>query len=856
MPSSAKITYCLNPSLRPVPAPGGKLLIYGCKSDDPVLISQTSYQAIINFISGTQSKENNATISKELCIDNDEKDIIRHLLSIDFIRPAEPNDYSSKAKTNELDAKALGLYPILDLSRLDLITKRVTAIDLLESQKKIYPFLLIALAFFLYNFYFGFLRPEREALSSNFLGQASIVEIFLCFTISSFFTMIFKSFLSQYSGYSYSVLYLKFLAGFHPIFDLGPDPSFSIIPRISKSNYLTLISANYIMRIYILIACLILLALWGPLNTSILRTSASIISILINISLVSIAWQLIPSPGSLAYKCLEINGYVPDKFLGKSLRNTLMVLKRSQLLSFEEKTRKLFAGSNKKYTLMLLYTLAISACKLLFIAYFVIPGFANDLPALFGRWSSSIVYIILLVLSFRYILSNFNIGILRKTALVSPAPVSHLTRITDYQISPSNSEQRDYLNSNLNSDSSHKPTKNVKPSGKIIKAKRSLMALTLRQFFTIVIAISLIPFPISFTGSAEVLQSSSLSIKNSETLPVFVANIYADGPSKHVIKKGTLIARLDSPALTAQIQEAQQTIAKLKADNSALQVQKRSLITGSKLNAALEYTNKLESAQADYEKNLEYVKSYSIQLPIYQSQANAYKELSKAGGVSYVQYEDKLIALHGIQLNLEAAKKSAKTALENLKIAKIEKNLNQKLQLGEDIDTINANIKSNERDIAKNKFTLADLQRRSNDLSIKMPFDGVIDSDTTGLVGKKLSFGDELLSVKKSPLTLIQVTISEYDRTFIEVGNSCVLKLQSRWRQSFDGIVASISPTTTLVNGAQSVLINIDLKHPLDSKYIGATGYAKIKNGYTNLLWNMLRPVLRFLSVDIWSILP
>jgi putative peptide zinc metalloprotease protein len=141
-------------------------------------------------------------------------------------------------------------------------------------------------------------------------------------------------------------------------------------------------------------------------------------------------------------------------------------------------------------------------------------------------------------------------------------------------------------------------------------------------------------------------------------------------------------------------------------------------------------------------------------------------------------------------------------------------------------------------------------------LDVYAPFDCVIDSDTSVLNGKSVAYQDVLLSIRSVPSALVIVSVPENERAYLSVGDSTEIRLYSKIEKVLYGRVQKISPVTTESNDQDIVQVYIKLADDLPANFIGAVGVAKIRTGWTCLLWTSLKPIARFIHVDIWSYLP
>ena len=124
----------------------------------------------------------------------------------------------------------------------------------------------------------------------------------------------------------------------------------------------------------------------------------------------ALIWQVIPSPGTLAVKVMEIYGIIPFKYLGPSVKRLILYA--------TQKDSEIDKGELTKSALYVGMTLLLILLKIAFLGFWVLPQISIGIPHFLGQWTSQIVILILGYLSFRYLtytvkpkgISDKNIG--------------------------------------------------------------------------------------------------------------------------------------------------------------------------------------------------------------------------------------------------------------------------------------------------------------------------------------------------------------------------------------------------------------------------------------------------------------
>jgi len=370
------------------------------------------------------------------------------------------------------------------------------------------------------------------------------------------------------------------------------------------------------------------------------------------------------------------------------------------------------------------------------------------------------------------------------------------------------------------------------------------------------------PFQASISGIATVVGTQSLDIKSVEREPAFISKTYFKGPSSTLIRKGLPILSMRSPTLEALIEKSQQTQQSLKAEISSLYVEKKSLNKGGSVYEASKATSQnLDIALVAITTARKDVASLYNQLIILRDQTARYKELAKTGALSNIQYQDKLLQYETLKASYDQAVDQLTTSILNYKKTQLSKTVEQDLSISENQKKNTDEITSLQAKLKSELANYKDLLNRNSLLTIIAPYDCNLESDTSNLMNKRISYGDNIISLKEYPSTSLIVSIPEYDRTFINEQDRVDARLYTRTGlipgTALVGKVSAISPISKILKEQEIVDISVQLNtNSLNENLIGSTGIGKIRYGYTCFLFNILRPFIRFVFVDLWQYFP
>jgi hypothetical protein len=697
---------------------------------------------------------------------------------------------------------------------------------LIRLQAWLFP--LVALLFIgtIHSFYFG-VKPLGILIAERSDPLTGLPRLFIMLIVINLISVM-VSILSTYSmNIDDQKLYLRLKWGFLP--RLAKEQSVKAIKQsASKLEELILLAQPLLIRSYLVILSILFLYVYTPLPDSSPFSRLNILVAIIQGSLASMIILLIPVRNTPGRRLLEFFGVMPKNYLKISAKRTLTIF--SHL--FHGRFQNISISRSDVNSILFLCTLLLAFIVKLCILYFIlIPNIAAEIPTFAGHWTSLIVRVALTLLLIRFLYLTVITKLINKR--VEGRPDRSINRATNGPaLLPSSSGQQStesiaVSSSTLSSVSVHNRITNTFKS---------------RYFLPfILVVIFLFPFSASVTGSANVTEGAALDIRATEAATV--RSIFQVGPSSAILDKGSKILELFSPNLSTQRSQQLHLISKLESDIRTKKSLIRSIKTGS---IKLEGDNRNEellSARAMVQKSQSRVRALENQIRIQDDQIEKLKSLTKSGAISEFQLQN--------LLSTQAALSGADVIVARRK-QKIDQDINAEEQLSNAMDELSAA----ESSLKVGNIALEAIDSRLAKLVVTMPFDGVISTNTRALLGRTVTTGETIVTVKAQPLTQTIVLIPEYDRARVRTTLPCILRLYSVSNEEFKGSVSSISPTTVEIDGLQYVELQIQLEESLPTNFIGSKGYAKIDVGFTCILFILLAPVTRFVNVDLWSLLP
>jgi len=756
--------------------------------------------------------------------------LLSHLIKLGILIYDDHNIKSKTSINSQADSPYNNMqvhgYYLFDLSQLYIYRYFAASKQWLELISLLAPFIASLCVAQLLYFYYPSNSVGRYLSSSTFYTP-SVFQISLLFLATNIVTVCFQSLVGFSNGFSNSKVYFKLLLGIHPYFTLNLPTINSSVSTQQKKLLSVFLCSPILFRLIIISVSLLLLLFNYPFVTQFSQIISSILLTIVGISLMSTIWQILPTPGAISYSLLELYSIIPSNYFVESLKHIKLLLSAKS----NKKSLQVSSGLKKTLFVVVVFTLIIS--KLLFFVLNIAPEISSKIPELFGSWTYQFVN-----LSLIYILANY---------VLTRSPISIIIGRL-FGDSASNSAVFDRY---------------VKTTPPLFSYSLASLLQSSKTKILIPITVILIwPFQASISGIATVVGTQSLDIKSVEREPAFISKTYFKGPSSTLIRKGLPILSMRSPTLEALIEKSQQTQQSLKAEISLLYVEKKSLNKGGSVYEASKATSQnLDIALVAITTARKDVASLYNQLIILRDQTARYKELAKTGALSNIQYQDKLLQYETLKASYDQAVDQLTTSILNYKKTQLSKTVEQDLSISENQKKNTDEITSLQAKLKSELANYKDLLNRNSLLTIIAPYDCNLESDTSNLMNKRISYGDNIISLKEYPSTSLIISIPEYDRTFINEQDRVDARLYTRTGlipgTALVGKVSAISPISKILKEQEIVDISVQLNtNSLNENLIGSTGIGKIRYGYTCFLFNILRPFIRFVFVDLWQYFP
>ena len=592
---------------------------------------------------------------------------------------------------------------------------------------------------------------------------------------------------------------LRFLFGFIPRLGVNPYSGPALRQRqwTAESSHAFLCIAQPLLVRLTLSAILIVLLASGRLHGGLAGSQLySLANVVLQISLISFLILALPFRMSPGYRLMILLTDLPPSTLGRSVSHLYLVL---TLLSNWIKNRDQESEVALKATLSSKRDVGLVLFALVFFGL-VVAKLIIIVYFVIPRLASGLPAIlggaseyIFAIILFALLWRFLRITIVPKlTPLKSKTLIRSRRQIEDAQ---------DYLDSSQ----SLSP-----PNRYFTRLKKNRVLLLLAG------AILVVPIDRTITGSVVVSSERDLTVRAPDD--VSLVAVFQKGPSSEIIGVGTPLAELQSAQLERDLFQISSDLVDLKKSLDGLE---ENLKANQKV--LLEVKKSLDS----YKKAGKIIKDQLIEI----------QQLSVIGAVSKQAAQELLLQSYELQEE------------ERLKIQK-------QMELEADLQETGIKIKAAEQSLAQSLEWQRSLLSKKKDLMIVMPFDGLITSTTSGLMGSFFAKGDTLLELREGSLQVVNVLVPDHDRALIQVNQEAAVRLYANPNQSLTARVQSIRPSSELIDEKVYFQVSLRLEEPLSPNLLQSSGAARLKSGSSNLFLLMLSSIGRFVRVDMWSWMP
>jgi multidrug resistance efflux pump len=390
------------------------------------------------------------------------------------------------------------------------------------------------------------------------------------------------------------------------------------------------------------------------------------------------------------------------------------------------------------------------------------------------------------------------------------------------------------------------------------------------------------PYPYRPGGSVQLLPPTQQQIQ--AQVDGKITQVFFKGGDGQWIKTGTVIANMEAVDLENSVLITQEQVRQQQAEVEKQQANLNKLLATPKKEDVEVAKQQVEVAKQQVEvanQQVEVAKG-ELQTAIGKAefsarQAARFNELYKTGAFSLQQYENAQKeaqtdrnTVEEKKLNVEEVKQNVKTKQQNLQTAQANLALVMSGPYPQDIEAARKEVEAAQATLKRLQQQLKYNQEQIKRTPLEMPIDGyLVTSDLDQKMGRYLKQGEVFAVAEDNRNIRGEVRIPEYNVGEFAVNGKVEIKLLAYPDKPLTGKVISIEPTaSTTATGSPTssersenssekfIRVIIDIPNTEKILKAGMSGYAKIEGRTMPLILAFMRPVIRFLQIEVWSWIP
>lgn len=815
------IHYCLNPNLIVSELSGSGFAVYAPPEPSPYRFNNELWTALSAWKGKRSSKEEWVSYLLESTISDDKSYDFKGLVDINILVPVEipvdtqeqtNNQYlnqdilASKFSPNEQSNSDVGESTSIKLIKINPLwpnSLRRFLLSLFWLQIKLLP-----LTFFIVSFYLLFYLVGPVASGSLFYDSVFVTNtnfdalsrVLVGLISVNLFSTITTWLAQSLTGNGDGWFVLRFIFGIIPRFGVHSYSGSALRSDnwSAESNKAFLCIAQPLLSRLFLSSTLILLISSGRLQGNVEDSYIySLANIVLQISLVSFLILALPFRMSPGYRLMILFTDLPPSTLGQSVSKFYLfcslILNRIRVNTKESRDEISDFLSSKRNILLISFA-SIFLCLMLAKLFLISFVAIPRLATGSPELFGRASQFIFTILLFALLFRFVRLSIVPKLAAIKSRTSFKDSKTVDQKNEQTMNKSKLNIQDYVSSENFSRKSLIIAFSGLVL-------------FF---------PINRTITGSVVVSNERDLTVRASDD--VRLLSVFEDGPSTRIISQGTHLIQLESIQIEKDLSLANTQIVEYKQNIDTLRAQ----------------LNTVNSLLLEADKSLS---SYKRSIDILTLQINDASQLLEMGAVSKQYLQELFLSLYELE-------EEERTKLQ------------EKIQLESDINDIRIKIQASESSLIESSSWLEALLNKKKDLLIRMPFDGLITSNTSGLKGSFFPKGESILELREGSLHIVNVLVPDHDRSLINVGQEAVVRLYANPNKSLLASVSSIKPSSESIDEKVYFQVSLRLNEPLSPSLLQSSGAARINAGNSNLLFLTLTSIGRFINVDVWSWTP
>lgn len=497
--------------------------------------------------------------------------------------------------------------------------------------------------------------------------------------------------------------------------------------------------------------------------------------------------------------------------------NTLQTAMRVLIMTVTRKPLPMSISSARRWRL-LTYSVALVVCWAFFsvkIATSIVTGLSDAFPEVFGRATEFILYLLVVIMILRWALPRWS-------KLAGNTQPPHAI-----------DDGYDTL---------------AQPAKKMTWPQRI-------GWSAFAVCLSLMPFPLRPGGAVEMLPPQQQSL----TAPISgkVIEVHQDGGDGKRLLAGSPVALMGSTTLDNEVATWRDKVKQQEALVEQARATDAQLIIGARPEELDQANARAAAAEQAVSLAQTQLESSRITAGYSQREVDRLQILEHAGALPLQQLEDARENAAISALDVTAKSQSLDARKSALLEEKASLALLTKGATTEQLEASRQQLAAVEAELRVDRQQLAYSEARCRDAALVMPMDGyLVDAYLSKKIGSYLAQGDVFTIVQSDNNMAVRMDLPEYEAVLVRTGCVSEVRLLAFSGETFQGTVSSIEPVPATVLYGRVFRVQVTLDKSRPEMKPGLTGYCKVQVGYRPLIWVVIRPVVRFIQVELWSWLP
>lgn len=370
-----------------------------------------------------------------------------------------------------------------------------------------------------------------------------------------------------------------------------------------------------------------------------------------------------------------------------------------------------------------------------------------------------------------------------------------------------------------------------------------------------IVLVLCVPLPFRPGGTIELQPPRQLAI----TAPLGgrISEVLYQGGDGVILEEGTVVARITSDELLHELEKTRENIVRQEAETERRAALLAMLEKGPHAEDIARAEAALDRAGQEVAVATLQVQSADVSLVYSQRRETMLKQLYEEGIYSQLEFD---LARRQAEIDAIASQTAAHLLKARMAAQREAQSLLDRLTAGtrdEELQAARSELAAAQSTLRNFKQQAVFLESKQQRTDLMMPLTGYL---TEGLlhqkVGRYIQSGQAYTIAQSEEDVIMLMDVPEYDGVHIREGQAVHVRLSAFPVKSLQGRVIRVEPAPSHREGHR--VFRVETLVPTNDLpwRPGITGYAKVHVSWKPLGLTLLRPLVRFFQVELWSWLP